>query len=104
MAKPLEVAVPHDKKDVRSGIIADIFTDGTRGQVLYEATAKPYIMLALVGNENSPRLTIGVAFNHYEFADPLGVRLTDSDWQGRAYDNPDELPPKNFWYRKLLVK
>lgn len=105
MAAPLDPAAPYsDRKDRRSGLVADIFTDKMKGRVLYEATAEPYIMLALVGNENSPRLTIGVAFNHYEFTGPLGVRLTDADWQAKAYDNPNALPQKNFWYKELLVK
>ncbi|MFH1114930.1 MAG: DUF3160 domain-containing protein [Pseudomonadota bacterium] len=105
MAEPLDAAEPFtDRKDRRSGLVADIYTDKMTGQILYEGTAEPYIMLALVGNENSPRLTMGVAFNHYEFTGPLGARLTDADWQAKAYDNPNTLPPKSFWYKELVVK
>ena len=105
MAEPLDAAEPfHDRKDRRSGLVADIYTDKTTGQILYEGTAEPYIMLALVGNESSPRLTMGVAFNHYEFTGPLGARLTDADWQAKAYDNPSALPRKNYWYKELVVK
>jgi len=32
------------KREKRAGIIADIHTDGVKGQILYEATGKPYIM------------------------------------------------------------
>jgi hypothetical protein len=105
MAEPFEPAEAfEDEKDRRSGLVADIYTDKMTGQVLYEGTGEPYIMLALVGNENSPRLTIGVALNHYEFTGLMGTRLTDTDWQGKAYDNPSALPPKNVWYNGLLVK
>ncbi len=105
MAEPLDTAKPFDdEKDRRSGLVADIFTDKMTGKVLYEGTGEPYIMLVLVGNENSPRLTVGVAFNHYEFTESIGSRLTDADWQAKAYDNPSALPRKNFWYKELLVK
>ena len=91
-------------KDLRSGLIADVHTDLFKNQVLYEATGEPYIMLALVGNEGRTRLTIGVAFNHYEFTGPLTTRYTDADWWARVYETPKKLPPKNFWYGDLLVK
>ena len=61
-------------------------------------------MLALVGNENVSRLTVGVAFNYYEFTGPLGKRYADADWQARVYATPPQLPPKNFWYGGLMVK
>jgi len=105
MAEPLDAAESfRDPEDRRSGLVADIFTDKMTGRILYQGTGEPYIMLALVGNENSPRLTLGIAFNHYEFTGPIDVRLTDADWQAKAYDNPNALPPKNFWYKELLVK
>ena len=89
---------------MRSGLVADIATDAVKGTVLYEATGEPYIMLALVGNEDTPRLTIGVAFNHYEFTKPFEKRVTDADWQETVYKQVGELPPKNFWYKDLIVK
>jgi hypothetical protein len=85
---------------------------------LYEAIGAPSLMLVLVGNENTDRITVGVAYNHYEFILKSDTRLTDCDWQSVAYDLepkpnsnwPDclmsselitELPPKNFWYDGL---
>lgn len=101
MASPFE---SDELKDLRSGLIADVHTDLFKEQVLYEATGEPYIMLALVGNEGQTRLTIGVAFNHYEFTGPLTTRYTDDDWWKRVYETPKTLPPKNFWYGDLLVR
>ena len=75
-----------------------------QGQILYEATSEPYVMLVLMGNEGTMRLTVGVAYNHYEFAGPLATRYTDADWQGRAYEHRSPLPEKNFWYRNLATK
>ncbi|MBF0524421.1 MAG: DUF3160 domain-containing protein [Deltaproteobacteria bacterium] len=104
MAEPFDPDEVLEEKDKRSGLIADIHTDAVRQQILYEATARPYIMLVLVGNENSPRLTIGSAFNHYELTGPIITRYTDGDWQKRAYENLNTLPEKNFWYRGLEAR
>ncbi len=82
-------------KDLRSGLIADVHTDLFKNQVLYEATGEPYIMLALVGNEGVRRLTIGVAFNHYEFTGPLTTRYTDADWRARV-SNPPKVAAQKF--------
>ncbi|MGO9568832.1 MAG: DUF3160 domain-containing protein [Desulfomonilaceae bacterium] len=105
MAQPFEPAAEFDEKDRRSALIADIQTDAAKtNQIVYEATGEPYLMLVLVGNENAPRLAVGVAFNHYEFTNPLAVRLGDEDWQKRVYESPGELPTKKFWYQGLMVK
>jgi hypothetical protein len=103
MAEPFD-AYASELRDLRSGLIADVHTDLFKEQVLYEATGEPYIMLALVGNEGRTRLTIGVAFNHYEFTGPLTTRYTDADWRARVYETPKKLPPQNFWYGDLLVQ
>ena len=104
MAKPFVEGVVLTEKDKRAGLIADIHTDALTGQILYEATGEPYFMLALVGNEGQSRLTVGVAYNHYEFTGPLSRRYTDEDWQARVYVSPPQTPPKNFWYQGLAVK
>ena len=103
MAQPFD----NESADENSGkvaLIADIATDTVKGQIVYEATGKPYLMLAIVGNENSPRLVAGLTFNHYEFNNPLTTRLSDQDWQKWVYEQPDQLPQKNFWYQSLGVK
>ena len=104
MAAPLEVSQIIEEKDMRSGLIADVHTDVAQGQIQYEATGEPQIMLVLVGNENTVRLAVGVAFNHYELAGPLTTRYTDAAWQSRVYEGQGPVPEKNFWYRSLLIK
>jgi hypothetical protein len=104
MAEPLEQGLILEEKDLRSGLIADVSTDALKGQILYEATGEPYVMLVLIGNEGSVRLAVGVAFNHYEFTGPLDTRYTDGDWQKRVYEHRAGMPKKNFWYRSLLIK
>lgn len=102
MAQPLNSVDP-DETSNRTGLIADIHTDAVKGQILYEATGKPYLMLALVANENSPRVVVGLVYNHYELTDGLTKRLNDEGWRKRVYEDGD-LPAKNFWYQSLLVK
>ncbi len=103
LAAPFDEGAVLGEKEKRTGLIADIHTDALKGQILYEATSQPYFILALVGNEGVSRLTVGVAFNHYEFTGPLAGRYSDADWQARVYATPPQLPPKNFWYKGLTV-
>jgi hypothetical protein len=104
MAEPLVEGAILEEKEKRAGLIADIHTDAVKGQVLYEATGEPYFILALVGNEGVSRLTVGAAFNYYEFTGPLTRRYADADWQERVYNIPPKLPPKPFWYKPLIAK
>jgi hypothetical protein len=104
LAQPFVEGAILEDKDKRAALIADLHTDAVKGQILYEATGQPYFILALVGNEGKSRLTVGVAFNHYEFTGPLATRYADADWQARVYNTPPQLPPKPFWYKGLSAK
>jgi len=104
LAEPLVEGAILEEKEKRAGLIADIHTDAVKGQILYEATGEPYFILALVGNEGVSRLTVGAAYNYYEFAGPLASRYTDADWQARVYKTPPQLPPKPFWYKSLIAR
>lgn len=119
MAEPL--GYPHiSTEEALSGLIVDVQTanlndaTGAGPVIVYEALAEPHIMLALVGNEKSPRVVVGMAYNHREFITPYGARLTDGVWKRRAYgpeldEGADNfsfkdalpLPAKNFWYDSL---
>ncbi len=89
-------------KEKRAGIIADIHTDTVGGQILYEATGKPYIIYVAVKDVNGARLTRGAVFNHYEFTYPIGERLSDEDWQVKVYEDKGQLPPSDEWSRDLV--
>ncbi|MDR2725339.1 MAG: DUF3160 domain-containing protein [Candidatus Adiutrix sp.] len=91
--------LPADRPE--TGAVSEIWS--TPGAHVYEATADPWLMLVLVGNENSPRLTVGMAYNHYEFVSPLPRTRAEELWK-RSLEAPDrehQLPPKNFWYEPL---
>jgi hypothetical protein len=104
LAEPLVEGAILEEKEKRAGLIADIHTDAVKGQILYEATGEPYFILALVGNEGVSRLTVGAAFNYYEFTGPLTSRYTDADWQARVYTVPPHLPRKPFWFKPLIAR
>jgi len=103
MAQPFEALDPSEKSG-QTALIADIHTDALKGQILYEATARPYLMLAVVADDGSPRVVVGLAYNHYELTDKIDRRLTDEDWQKSVYKDNNLLPEKNFWYDSLLIK
>jgi hypothetical protein len=104
MAWPLAVTEEVTPKTGRTALVTDVLTDGRNGTILYEATGRPYLMLALVGNEQSPRAVLGLAYSHYEFTEPLGARLTDEAWRERLYAPAPRLPAKNAWYGSLKVR
>ncbi len=108
MASPFDPTQTPTIEDKRSPVISDIATVVSEQEggswIVYEATGKPYAMLALLGNEDLPRLAIGLAYNHFEFLAPHGgQRFTKKDWQWKVYEAPDILPEKNFWYAPLLA-
>ncbi len=105
MVQPFDTAAQPDQDSGKTALIADIHTDAIKNQILYEADGRPYVMLAIVDNEKTPRVVTGLAYNQYEFTNPLGgQRLTDEDWKGWVYDQTDKLPVKNFWYDSLIAK
>jgi hypothetical protein len=89
--------------NARSALIADVHTDGARGNILYEATGVPNYIFTAVKDVNGTRLTKGLAYSHYEFAGELGKRLTDTDWKEWVYGEKDKLPALSDW-SKTLVK
>jgi len=89
-------------KDRRAGIIADIHTDAVHNQILYEATAKPYIIYVAVKDTNGTRLTRGAVYSHYEFANPIDGRLADEDWQKKVYEGSGALPEADQWTKDLV--
>jgi hypothetical protein len=88
-------------REKRAGLITDIHTDARRGQILYEATGKPYLIYVAVKDANGTRLTRGVVYRHYELTNPLTTRLTDEDWQAKVYGEA-KLPPEDGWSAALV--
>lgn len=97
MATPFETVDPTETS-AQTSLIADIHTDMVKNKILYEATGKPYFMLAIVGNENSPRVVAGLVYNHYELTSNIDKRLTDETWRNTI---KSMILTKNFWYDSL---
>ena len=98
MARPL---VPYDEPkpgDGKCALVTDILTDANAGTILCEALGRPYVMLAMVGGKDGNRLVAGLAYNHFEFSQPLAKgRLTDEEWQAGIYVKTPKLPAKTSW-------
>ena len=94
------------EREARSGIIADVHTDALEGQILYEATGVPSIIYVAVKDKGGTRLTRGVVYSYYEFTEPLAIRLSDEDWQGRIYEGkePEKVPSPPSWTQDLIQK
>ncbi|MDR1040098.1 MAG: DUF3160 domain-containing protein [Deltaproteobacteria bacterium] len=110
-----------DPETFLSGLVVDVQTinavGGDPGGVLHEGLGAPSLILVLVGNDGDQRMTVGMAFNHYEFLIREIRRLTDSAWKAAAYRGfdiaeglaavPDpalpELPAKPFWYDPIAA-
>lgn len=102
------------EKNSRSAIIADVHTDicakdkntqvcTGNSQILYEADGIPNYIFVAVKDVNGTRLTKGLVYSYYEFAGPVGKRLTDETWQKINYSASS----KNLvmpWWNKALVK
>ena len=92
------IAAPHGQPGARSD---QVFAVSEIWPSVFGATAEPWLILVLVGNENSPRLTLGLAYNHYEFISDRPRPLVEELWR-ESIRSPDvPLPPKNFWYESL---
>ena len=97
METPLDMGGIPDADRGKSALITDVHTDAYSNQVLQEALGQPCVILALVGNENAPRLVAGMAYQHFEFVGPQDKRATDEEWRAKVYAAKPELPPRAKW-------
>ncbi|MFA6376166.1 MAG: DUF3160 domain-containing protein [Candidatus Paceibacterota bacterium] len=90
------------EKDARAALIADVHTDVAKGQILYEANGIPNYIFVAVKDANGARLAKGLVYSYYEFAKPLGKRLTDADWQQWNYSEKQKIPAMADWNKSLI--
>lgn len=87
----------------RAALIADVHTDLTKQEILYEAVGIPNYIYVAVKDQNGARLTKGLVYSHYEFGGPLGERLTDEKWREWNYTaDKNNLPPMADWAKSLI--
>jgi hypothetical protein len=87
----------------RAALVADVFTDMTKNEILYEGVGIPNYIYVAVKDRNGARLTKGLVYSYYEFTEPLGERLTDEKWREWNYTaDKARLPQMPAWSRALL--
>lgn len=64
-----------------AAIIADIATDGESGKVLEVGTGNPSRIFVVIKVDGKIKLASGSVYSFYQFAWPMGDRLTDSKWR-----------------------
>ncbi|MHA3964747.1 MAG: DUF3160 domain-containing protein [Candidatus Thorarchaeota archaeon SMTZ1-45] len=87
--------------DKDMAVIADVHTDPITARVLEEAVGRPMVILVAVEIEGSVTLTRGAVFSYYEFAWPMGDRLTDEAWQDMI--DQGEEPSLPSWTNSFVV-
>ncbi|MDZ7815856.1 MAG: DUF3160 domain-containing protein [Planctomycetota bacterium] len=88
-----------DPKEFTSEIVADVFTDGTKGVVVEEGTGKfNSLVVAWHKPDGTIEVAIGPVYSYYEFTMPMNQRLTDEKWQQMLKNNPPERPD---WIRSF---
>ena len=104
MAEPLGSNEYAEPGDGMCALVTDVLTDAGEGRILCEALGRPLVMLALVGGKDGNRMVAGLAYNHFEFIQPLADgRLTDKEWQAKIYIPNPKLPARPSWNAPVTV-
>jgi hypothetical protein len=93
---------PAGGEDLQAAVVADIATDPGAGQVLENGVGRVFEIYVVAPVEGRLVLTRGGVFSHYEFAQPLGERLTDEAW--RAMLDAGDAPPLAAWTGSYVVE
>jgi hypothetical protein len=87
----------------RAALVADVFTDMVKAEILYEGVGIPNYIYVAVNDQNGARLTKGLVYSYYEFTGPLGERLTDEKWREWNYtDDKARVPDMPTWTKSLF--
>jgi hypothetical protein len=75
-----------DENELRMALIADVYTNAEKRQVLETGTGIPYrIYVPLNDGQGGKRIAVGYTFRYYEFTQPQNDRLTDEKWKAQVY-------------------
>ena len=84
-----------DPQEIPASLVTDIATD-PNGRVLQIANAKPAELLVVIQIEGTLRLASGVVYNFYQFEQPIGERLTDTEWRQKT----GEWASEDGWFHR----
>lgn len=104
MSEPLGSNEYAEPGDGMCAIVTDVLTDAGDGKILCQALGRPLVMLAMVGGKDGCRMVTGLAYNHFEFIQPLADgRLTDKEWQAKIYIPNPKMPKRPSWNAPVTV-
>ncbi len=96
-----ETAVPFFEEDPQAAVVADVATD-PNGYVQEEGVGRIFeIYVVIPDGAGGLHLARGGVFSYYEFAWPMGDRLTDESW--RAMLDAGETPPRPVWTESYIA-
>jgi hypothetical protein len=75
--------------------VADVHTNPKDGNVLQVAVGDVGFVVVAIDNESDRAAYVGPIYSYYEFAHPVGDRLTDEAWQGKI--RRGEIPEPPTW-------
>jgi hypothetical protein len=91
--------------DKSVAVVADIYTSNASNNpepgILHVATGNVNDIYVVVEIEGYLYITKGAVFSYYEFNQPLGVRLTDEEWQLMLEKNKAPKIPE--WMKEIIV-
>jgi hypothetical protein len=93
--------LPEGGDPLQAAVVADIATNGGAGQVLENGVGRVFEIYVVAPIDGRLVLTKGGVFSHYEFAQPIGERLTDEAW--RAQLDGGGAPPLAAWTAGFMV-
>lgn len=84
--------LPHVEGARAEPIVADVHTDGVRGEVLALGVGRPELLIVALDLGGRVALHAGPVSSLYGFTQPLASRMTDDAWRARTRGGP--LPPR----------
>jgi hypothetical protein len=93
---------PGGGDQIQAAVVADLATNVGAGVVLENGVGRIFEIYVVAPVAGRLVLTKGGVFSHYEFAQPLGERLTDEAWRERL--DSGTAPPPAEWTSSYLVE
>jgi hypothetical protein len=91
--------------DKSVAVVVDVYTRNIRNcnksGILHVATGNANAIYVVVEMGGYLYLTRGATFSYYEFVEPMGIRLTDREWQKMIEEK--KTPPVPAWMKDILV-
>jgi hypothetical protein len=74
-------------------VVSDVHSDPNNGQVLQVAVGDVEFVVVAVNNGPDRAAYVGPTYSYYEFAGPIGNRMTDEEWRAKLARNDTPARP-----------